>query len=339
MFIKPLCFAFLCLATLLLSGCRDSEQSESGKPLVFVPVPPYQEIANRLAGDIFEIHSIVSESDDPHDFSPTPKQVVRFTKAAVLFTGQMPFEENLIKKLSSGKSKVKVFNLTENIELLEGNCEHHDAESEEEVYVYVKGQDEAEEKEHDHEHEEHAHEGHAHEDHDHAHHDHDHHAHELDPHVWLSPRILQAQAKTMAGVLKNAATPEQAAQIDQNLKTVLSDLDDLDRELTEKLAFMKGQTFYVYHGAFAYFAKAYGLKQEAIELGGRRPEPKRLAELVGRARDQKVKLIFVQPQFDQSSAKSLADSIGGKVVALDPLERDIFANLRKIADTVGQSAP
>ena len=139
----------------------------------------------------------------------------------------------------------------------------------------------------------------------------------------------------MAGILKNAAGPDQASQIDENLKTVLAELDTLDRELSEKLAFMKGKTFYVYHGAFAYFAKAYGLQQEAIELGGRRPEPKRLTELVEEATKNEVKLIFVQPQFDQSSAQSLADSIGGQVVPLDPLERDVISNLRKIAETIG----
>ena len=45
-------------------------------------------------------------------------------------------------------------------------------------------------------------------------------------------------------------------------------------------------------------------------------------------------MIFVQQQFDQSAAESLADTINGKVQTLDPLEKDIIANLRVIADTI-----
>ena len=131
--------------------------------------------------------------------------------------------------------------------------------------------------------------------------------------------------------------PDSAAQIEANLAEVVSELDTLDNQLAEKLAFMKGHRFYVYHGAFAYFAQAYGLKQEAIELGGKRPEPKRLTELVAKAKKDGVKLIFVQPQFDQSSAKSLADSIGGQVLEIDPLEQDVFGNLKRIAESIKQS--
>ena len=333
-----------------LAGCGDTEDSsieveESGKPVVYVPVAPYQEIANRLAGDFFEVRALVGEMDDPHVFSPTPKQVAQLAKSAVLFTGEMPFEEGLTETLSDGNSKTKIFSLTHQVELLEGHCEHPHEGDDDEVFVYVKGQDAEEpghdddhhDHDHDHDHKEgdHDHDHHAHHDHDHDHH---HHEHEMDPHVWLSPRILKTQATTMAGVLKNMTGSEEAAQIDANLKEIHSDLDSLDRELTEKLALMKGQTFYVYHGAFAYFAQAYGLVQQAIELGGKRPEPKRLAELIEQAKESNVKLIFVQPQFDQSSAKSLAEAIAGKVVPLDPLERDVIANLRKIAETIGQGS-
>ena len=138
--------------------------------------------------------------------------------------------------------------------------------------------------------------------------------------------------------MRTESFSQNAADIDKNLKAVLAELDTLDTSLAEKLAFMKGQTFYVYHGAFAYFAEAYGLKQEAIEIGGRRPEPKRLATLVEKAKSEGVKLIFVQPQFDQSSATSLAEAIGGQVLMLDPLQHNIFENLNKIAETIGQSS-
>ncbi len=342
------CGLIACLAISCSDSGSDSATTPQGKPVAYVPVPPYKQLASRIAGDTFEVRTLVSESDDPHDYQPTPKQIASLSRADVLFTGVMPFEAGLTETLGESRSKIKIYSLTEHIDLLEGSCDQCGHGDDDEPFVYVVGEDDAE-ADHEHHHhdedEEHHHEHeddheHAHHDHDHDHHhdhDHDHdHSHELDPHVWLSPQILKKQAEIIAQVLKNTASaPDAAATIEENLATVLADLDALDQKLATQLAPIKGESFYVYHGAFAYFAQAYGLEQIAIELAGRRPEPKRLTELVKQAKEEGVKIVFVQPQFDQSSAKSLADAIGGKVLPLDPLKQDIFANLETIADTIG----
>jgi ABC-type Zn2+ transport system substrate-binding protein/surface adhesin len=43
-------------------------------------------------------------------------------------------------------------------------------------------------------------------------------------------------------------------------------------------------------------------------------------------------MIFVQPQFNQKYAEVIAKAINAKVVRLDPMQRDIFANYRYIAE-------
>ena len=90
----------------------------------------------------------------------------------------------------------------------------------------------------------------------------------------------------------------------------------------------------MHHPAFGYYAQAAGLHQSGIELGGREPSPARLAEVIGRARDHKIKTIFVQPQFNPASARALAEAIGGNAVELDPLAADVVANFRRITDTI-----
>ena len=331
--------SILTLLTSTLAGFA----ADSDKPVVYVAVPPYVEIAQRIAGDHFEVRSVVSETDDPHGYSPTPKQIAQLSKASILFTGEMEFEPGLREALASGNRKVQIHSLTEGLDLLEGSCATCAAHGDQDVFVYVKGQDEPLGDVHHHHHEDDdevfvyvkgQEKDDGHDDH-HHHHDHD---HGLDPHLWLSPKMLKAQAGMIAEVFKKSTGDEAVRkEFAANLETVLKQLDTLDTELAEKLAFMKGETFYVYHGAFAYFAKAYGLNQEAIEVGGRRPEPKQLTELIKKAKDEGVRLVFVQPQFDQSSAKTLANSIGGDVVKLDPLKQDVFENLRTIARTIGQS--
>ncbi len=302
---------FLFLLPLLLAVTSRAEEVE--KLRVYVPVLPYEYLLQRLGGDWVEAKAIVDEGGDPHSYSPSPRQVADIARSNLLLSGGMPFEANFYIAVGEGSGGPKEINLLEGLELLEGSCCEHEHEHEGEE---AEGKESAAEsksenaEEHEHEHE------------------------EWDAHVWLSPRALRHQAGRVAAVLKENLPAKAAADIDANLAALNTDLDAVDAELKKLLAPKKGRTFYVYHGAFAYFALDYGLVQEAIELGNRKPTPKQLAEIAKQAKEEGVTTIFVQPQFDQSSAEALAESIGGKVQALDPLEKDVIANLRAIGKAI-----
>lgn len=293
------------LIALALPAFAQAEKLE--KPLVYVPVLPYEWLFERVGGDWIEVNTIVGEGDDCHDYSPTPKQLAGISKANLIFSGDLGFEGNFFVKLGDGIDAPKEISLLEGLDLLEGSC----AVCEES-------------------HGEHATEGE--EGHEH-HHDHDH-GELKDPHVWLSPKMLMQQADRVASILKDFTVDAAAPAIDENVAALKEELTAIDEELTKAMAPMKGQKFYVYHGAFAYFAEAYGLEQEAIEVTGRRPTPKQLAGIASQAKEDGVTTIFVQPQFDQSSAVSLAETIGGTVQELDPLEKDVIGNLRTIAAAI-----
>ena len=59
-----------------------------------------------------------------------------------------------------------------------------------------------------------------------------------------------------------------------------------------------------------------------------------MAKLIDKAKKDRVKVMFVQPQFSARSAEAVAKAIGGVVVPIDPLARDYLANLDKIAAAV-----
>ncbi|MBW2329130.1 MAG: zinc ABC transporter substrate-binding protein, partial [Deltaproteobacteria bacterium] len=86
-----------------------------------------------------------------------------------------------------------------------------------------------------------------------------------------------------------------------------------------------------------YFAHAYNLYQEAVEIEGKSPSPRQLYSLISRAKAEKVKVVFVQPQFDRKGAQAVAHAIGGEVVPLDPLAEDVSGNLKIMAEKI-QSA-
>ena len=152
----------------------------------------------------------------------------------------------------------------------------------------------------------------------------------VDPHVWLSPPNLIRMAEIMARAM-SAADPDHAAGYRDNLNQTVATLQQLHHQLSLELAPFKGASFYVFHPSFGYFAREYGLHQEAVEISGKSPTPKQLSALIARARQDRVRIIFAQPQFDSRSAAAVARAIDGVVEPLDPLAEDVAANLRTMA--------
>ena len=163
-----------------------------------------------------------------------------------------------------------------------------------------------------------------------------HHLGKPDPHIWLNPRLVKIQSRTICDALKQA-DPDHAADYERNLRGFEADLDAVDAMIARLLAPLKGGEFFVFHPAFGYFGDAYGLRQVAVETGGKEPTARQLSALIARAKRQHVRLILVQQQFAAAGAKAVADAIGGAVVAVDPLAEDYLENLRRIAAAVAES--
>lgn len=157
-----------------------------------------------------------------------------------------------------------------------------------------------------------------------------------DPHTWLSPRLAKTQATTIADALCRA-DPTQAATYRANLAKFTAELDQVHREIAEALAPFAGEEVFVYHPAFGYFLDEFGLKQVPVEIDGKQPSARQLVQLIDQARKANVHVIFVQPQFDDRTARALAEEIKGAVVPLDDLPRDYVANLRDMAAKIRNS--
>ncbi len=157
-----------------------------------------------------------------------------------------------------------------------------------------------------------------------------------DPHSWLDPR----NAKVMAGTICKALAsirPALEQKFENNLDKLETDLDDLHARISNKLSGLSGRRLYVYHPAYGYFADAYGLEQVPVAVQGKQPSARELARLVDQAKKDGAGAVFVQPQFSQKAAKTLAGAIGAEVVPLDPLARDYIRNLADIADKLSDN--
>jgi zinc transport system substrate-binding protein len=141
------------------------------------------------------------------------------------------------------------------------------------------------------------------------------------------------QARTIHDALQRLL-PGTADSLRQGLERLTADLEETDHRVARMLEPVRGRRMFVYHPAYGYLAGAYGLEQVAVEVGGKEPSAKQLAELIAAARRDGVKIIFYQPQFSRSSAETLAREIGGRAVALDPLSPDYLDNLERMATAI-----
>lgn len=170
--------------------------------------------------------------------------------------------------------------------------------------------------------------------------DEEHHGHdgEMDPHTWLDPNLALKQAQHMHATL-TALDPAGREEYDRNLARLTDDLQELDQTLRSILQPFAGQTIYVFHPAYGYFCRAYNLKQKAINALGKETGARHLARLIEEARRDGVRVIFVQPQFSEKTAETIARSIGGSVVSLDNLSRDYLANMKSMALQIAAAQP
>jgi zinc transport system substrate-binding protein len=152
-----------------------------------------------------------------------------------------------------------------------------------------------------------------------------------DPHIWLSPRNAKLMVGNICGGLIQV-DHQNEAYYTRSRDEYQSKLDALDEDIREGLSGVINRRFIVFHPAWGYFARDYNLEQIPIEIGGKEPSAKDIADLIQRAKELSIKIIFAEPQFNPKSAETIAKEIGGRVVFIDPLAEDYISNMHLVLD-------
>lgn len=279
---------------------------------IFVSIVPQKYFVQQIGKELVDVRVMVPPGASPATYEPKPKQMVDLSKTKVYFAIGVPFENAWLEKIAAANPNMRVVHTDHGIQKLAMAAHHHDDPAEEH-----------QEADHDREESEH---------HGEAEHDKDHHEQAgLDPHIWLSPPLVKIQARTILAALQEA-DPVHRSVYEANFKAFTAQIDQLDADLEKTFAGKTDLQFVAFHPAWGYFAHAYGLKQVPIEIEGKDPKPAQLKELIQHARENKIKVVFVQPQFSTKSAELVAREIGGRVAFADPLAEDWLANLRQVAD-------
>ncbi|MCX7774538.1 MAG: zinc ABC transporter substrate-binding protein [Spirochaetaceae bacterium] len=278
---------------------QQSGQSSSWPLRIAVSIPPMQEFVQRLAGKEAEVTVVLPPGASPHAFEPTPQQLASIGKAQVWFLIGVEFEKPLVPKVARLYPKLRIVDVSRQVKfrLLSG---------------------EEQEFEGDHDHKEQTGEGKQ---------------GALDPHTWLGPDAVKAEIAVILETLRSM-DPPRAALYSQRHQAYVKDIDAAFDSLRRKLAPYRGRPVYVYHPSFGYFLDAFGLIQKPVELGGKEPTPKALSALIARAKADGARVIFVQTQFSQAAARTVAAAIGGSVVPMDPLAPDWLANIERMGQAI-----
>jgi zinc transport system substrate-binding protein len=165
-----------------------------------------------------------------------------------------------------------------------------------------------------------------------------HHHHDMqhaDPHIWMSPKMMQEQAKVMAKTLQEVF-PELKENIEGRLPLLIHKLENLDHFIKQELSKKPNPFLVVSHPAYGYFCRDYHLKQLAIEHEGKDPTAKQLTTLIAFIKEQHIHTIFTQKQYSTKAAEFIAKEVGAGLILLDPYAQDYFANMRTIAERISK---
>lgn len=272
--------------------------SPAGAPSVAVTLTPLHSLTVRLMAGVSLPRQIIHSGISPHRYAPRPSEVRALHNSDLIIWVGETAEPGLAKTIRAVGSDVRVITLGRRPEL--------DLLPARTGGVFSAAAD--------------SHTGHA-DNTDHAGHTGSSH---LDPHFWLDPRRAQAAAGVIAAALI-ALDPGHEVTYKANLALLSRDLDALHRELEDQFSDMGDKPFFVFHDAYQYLERRYGLKVlgTVAASADRPPGAKRLIAIRHRLAQEKSPCILYEPQFKPALISVLVEGIVATQGPLDPLGANI----------------
>ena len=267
---------------------------------VVTSIKPLHSLTSYIMEGVGEPELIIDGVASPHNFQIKPSHAKMLQKADLVIWVGEDLESFLPTALKSIPKNSVVLELLDQsglkkLKFREKNIfEGHDDHGDDEHAKKEEGHDE-----------------HGHDEHGHAH-------GEYDPHIWLDPLNAKVIVKKITNQLVKIDSSNSAAY-KANSKKLLKDLDTLTKSIKKDLN--KNASFVVFHDAYQYFEKRFGLSVVgALTVNPDvMPGAEQLSEIREVIEEKKVKCIFSEPQFNPAIIKSIASDTGVKTGVLDPL--------------------
>ena len=278
---------------------------------------------------------LVTGAASPHDFALTPSAARALQSASAVFWIGAGLETFLVKPLAALSQDAAVVSLSTHVPLLEGReggsweahdeADHKHSDHKEADHKHTEHKH-ADHKHADHKDSEHKETGHKHDSHSegegghHGHEGHHDHDHAKDLHVWLDPVTAQAMVRVIVATLQKA-DPANGAAYAAKGEALVQRLETLDADLRDTLAPVRAIPYIVFHDAYQYFERRYGMNAVgSLTISPERsPGVKRLYAIREKIHATGARCVFAEPQFAPALVTTVLDGTQAKAGILDPV--------------------
>ena len=293
-----------------LSAALWGSATQAANAAVVASLKPLGFIASAIADGVTDTEVLLPDGASEHDYSLRPSDVKRLQGAdLVVWIGpeMEAFMEKSVKNIPNAK-QVTIAQLNDVKPLLMKGADDDDDDH---------GHDDAGSEKSD----EHHHHG------------------DYNMHLWLSPEIARASAVAIHEKLVELM-PQSRAKLDANLKDFEAQLAATDKQVGNELAPLKGKGYFVFHDAYGYYEKHYGLTPLGHFTVNPEIQPgaQRLHEIRTQLVEQKATCVFAEPQFRPAVVEAVARGTSVRMGTLDPLGTNIQLSKASYSQFLSQLA-
>ncbi len=245
---------------------------------IVVTTPDLAAIAKEVGGDKVEITTLARPTEDPHFVDAKPSFIVKLNRADALVEGGAELEIGWLPPLLAGARNPKLASGQPGRILCNKGMRMLEVPSQ---MTRAEGD-----------------------------------IHPLgNPHFVIDP----VNAKIIAAHLADAFAKLDSSAAEAYRANAMKFTDALDAKLAEwaaKLAPFKGAKVVSYHKSWPYFAERFGLEMDLFlePKPGIPPSPAHLADIIAKMKEQRARVIIVDPYLNRKTAETVARSTDAKVV-------------------------
>jgi len=251
---------------------------------IVVSVKPLHSLVSAVAEGSHSVSLLIDGSMSPHNFALKPSHAKLLNNAKVVFYIDDQLESALKKTVRGLPKDVKVVQISKikNLKLLSTRAGNNWEED-----------------------------GHDHHDHGHG---------SYDVHFWLDPNNA---TQIIKGIIQELSKmyPENINIYKDNAKKAIKEIKKTDLVIKTMLDSIKDKPYIVFHDAYQYFEKAYGLNAIGSILIDPElpPSPRRIINIRSKIKSLKAHCVFREPQFKAEIINTVIEDTNVKVGLLDPL--------------------
>ena len=266
---------------------------------IITTIKPIDSLVSAVVGDTGKTIPLIPSETSPHEFRLKPSDARALQNGNIIFYISPHLETSIVKVFETLPKNIKIINLME-----ETGIEHLSIRDNEAWELH----DHHDDKKHD------DHDKHAQKD------EHDDHKSKDDVHIWLDPENAIKIIKKVNTEL-SFFFPENAKIYDKNATKIINKIKSLKKQLKKELLPIKEKPYIVFHDAYQYFEKTFGLNAVgSIALEDDiASSPKQISFIKNKIIKSKASCVFQEPQFDNKLVKTVIEGTQAKIGTLDPL--------------------